>query len=148
MFYNEPFDEKILETLKKYEEFHKNSSNKYSKHTSLGRFHNRLVSIILEKDNGYAEYQLWWLFHNCISHPILGILPCKQTVKLHQWASLKLNNLPTDRMKEADVPVIKNYKAWFKHNVLAHLAIGLAPCMKTFYYHDITAKEMNVDGWV
>ena len=29
------------------------------------------------------------LFHNCIAHPLVGILPCRATDALHDWSAKK-----------------------------------------------------------
>lgn len=34
----------------------------------------------------------WWFLHNCIAHPMLGVVPCTQTFQLHDWTSKKLNH--------------------------------------------------------
>ena len=36
----------------------------------------------------------WWLLHNVVAHPILGIIPCRLTFAFHDWTSSRLNNLP------------------------------------------------------
>ena len=147
MFEEYKLEEEDLSSLKAYQVYHKDWNSKYSRYTSLGRFRNRVASVFLEEENGYIKHSALWFFHNCIAHPILGIIPSKHTVKLHEWASKKLANKSTENMVVPPVPVIKNYLAWLNHNVVAHIAIGLVPCDATFYYHDKTAKEMDIPGW-
>jgi hypothetical protein len=31
--------------------------------------------------------RLWWLAHNCIVHPLLGLVPCRATERLHDWTA-------------------------------------------------------------
>ena len=38
---------------------------------------------------GVIRYRLWWLFHNCLVHPLLAV-PCRYTHALHDWASDRL----------------------------------------------------------
>lgn len=118
--------------------------------TSLGRFRERIQSW-MQQPNGYLEHHLWWVLHNCVAHPVLGLAPCKETIEFHDWASKKLNQHVQFWQKNQEnissIPVIKNRAAWIKHNILAHIGIGLFPCLKTFHYHDLTALEMDVDGW-
>lgn len=89
-----------------------------------------------------------WILHNCIVHPMLAISPTEKVVDLHQLTSKWLNKMYRVTLSGVMVPKIPNRKAWVKHNLFAHLAIGFVPCEKTFAYHDETAKEMNVPYWV
>jgi hypothetical protein len=36
----------------------------------------------------------WWLIHNIIAHPLIGIAPCRATFQFHDWTSEKLNRAP------------------------------------------------------
>lgn len=45
--------------------------------------------------------------------------------------------------KKEDKPVYKHHFWWFVHNCLAHPAIGVYPCKKTFDFHDWTSKKIN-----
>ena len=118
----------------------------YDRVTSLGRFRNRLENW-LGKPSGFTEHARWWLLHNCVAHPLLGLFPNQRAVSYHDWTSMKLNQwaYPKD---PSPLPLIDNRVAWLRHNVLAHIAIGLYPCLWTFHYHDVTALDMNVKGWV
>lgn len=117
--------------------------------TSIGRFNKRVIEWN-ESSNGYLRHHFWWMVHNCVAHPILGLVPCKKTVDFHDWTSENLNTyaLPwLKNNKRSPMPVIKNKWKWLKHNVFSHIAIGLVPCMRTFYFHDSSALEMNVPEW-
>jgi hypothetical protein len=46
------------------------------------------------------------------------------------------------------VPDVELRVAWIKHNVVAHVAIGLFPTPRAFRWHDRTAREMNVRDWI
>jgi hypothetical protein len=35
----------------------------------------------------------WWLLHNCVAHPAIGIAPSSRTFAFHDWTSRKLNRL-------------------------------------------------------
>lgn len=36
----------------------------------------------------------WWLVHNCVAHPLIGVLPIRATFDFHDWTSKKLNEAP------------------------------------------------------
>jgi hypothetical protein len=36
-------------------------------------------------------HHYWWLVHNCIAHPLIGIAPCKNTFDFHDYTSRKIN---------------------------------------------------------
>jgi hypothetical protein len=36
----------------------------------------------------------WWLLHNCITHPLIGVMPIKPMFEFHDWTSRRLNRLP------------------------------------------------------
>ena len=91
-------------------------------------------------------HKLHWLLHNVIIHPLLGILPCKATIRFHDLSSKALNRYLT--LHISINPNISNRKLWILHNVIAHIAIGLYPSTSTFKYHDDTARKMKVKGWV
>ncbi len=40
-----------------------------------------------------ARHHAWWLVHNLVSHPMIGILPVKATFRFHDWTSYRLNGL-------------------------------------------------------
>ena len=91
------------------------------------------------------KHNFWWIMHNVVAHPLLGIAPGAKTVRFHDYTSEHLN---LDSKVSSSMPVIGNRLAWIRHNVLGHLAIGLWPSEATFKYHDETAEEMNVPNWV
>lgn len=42
------------------------------------------------------KHQGWWLAHNCVAHPLIGLLPYKWTFDFHDWTSRKLNESPAN----------------------------------------------------
>lgn len=145
-------DPEVFQNYQAYKEFIKSTPYGFDKATSHGRFMNRLRDWCSEhKADGLYQFYAWWLFHNCIVHPAIGLFPSDETVDLHEWASEKLDTdfrkKRNKRIKREAIPKIPNKLAWIKHNVLAHMAIGLAPCSLTFFWHDKTAEEMGVEGW-
>lgn len=39
----------------------------------------------------------WWLIHNCIAHPMLGVAPRSQLVGwFHDWTATKMNDTDKD----------------------------------------------------
>jgi hypothetical protein len=102
-----------------------------------------------------------WLLHNCVAHPLLAVrgrhVPLL-AVELHELTSQWLNHEDATFFKvsspwihrslEPTVPKVERTGMWTVHNVLAHMAIGLLPCKRTFSWHDRSARAMNVPGWV
>lgn len=93
-----------------------------------------------------------WFVHNCIVHPLLGVLPNQRTAELHQLSSNWLNR----KKASWDFAMIQRFPLhvpeekrgwWIAHNVVAHMAIGLCPTRPAFAFHDWTAKKMDVPGW-
>lgn len=35
--------------------------------------------------------RVWWLVHNCVAHPLIGILPFSMFFRFHDWTSRKIN---------------------------------------------------------
>ena len=60
---------------------------------SKGRFAVREERFIGDKKPAPAyRHRSWWLLHNCIAHPLLGIAPSKPTFWFHDWTSRRLNH--------------------------------------------------------
>ena len=36
------------------------------------------------------QHYFWWFVHNCITHPLIGIIPFKPFFEFHDWTSVKL----------------------------------------------------------
>ena len=49
-----------------------------------------LVKVFLRK-RGLIKHYLWWLFHNCIAHPLIGLIPIKVMFRLHDWSSHRMH---------------------------------------------------------
>lgn len=88
----------------------------------------------------------WWVVHNCIAHPLLGLRVAKPTVWFHDWTSMRLNK--RDHLRPSPMPEVSRGDLWAWHNIAGHLAIGLVPCPATFAFHDRTSSSMNVRHWV
>lgn len=59
---------------------------------SWGRFYKRIDKFkAAGKKCPLLQHHLWWLFHNCVAHMLIGIIPCQCTFSLHDWTSRKLN---------------------------------------------------------
>jgi hypothetical protein len=39
------------------------------------------------------EHRAWWLVHNLIAHPLIGILPVRFAFKFHDWTSRQMSGL-------------------------------------------------------
>lgn len=40
-----------------------------------------------------VQHHFWWLLHNLVAHPAIGLVPIKSTFDFHDWTSRKLNGL-------------------------------------------------------
>lgn len=54
------------------------------------RFQSR-VSIFKNEDKPVYKHHFWWFVHNCVAHPLIGIMPNKSTFDFHDWTSKKIN---------------------------------------------------------
>ena len=88
----------------------------------------------------------WWLVHNCVSHPLLGIRASERVIWFHDWTSMHLNC--RSEIRPSAKPEIPNWRLWAWHNIAGHLAIGLVPIDASFEFHDRTSEAMNVPKWV
>lgn len=121
----------------------------HDRSTSAGRYAHRLD---VWKESGVlfprTRYHGWWLIHNVVSHPLLGVSHGPRVVWFHDWTSQYLNRRP--RLRPSPPPAIPEGKrlAWTWHNVAGHLAIGLLPIPRSFAFHDRGAEAMGVEDWV
>ena len=44
-----------------------------------------------EKRFPILQHYFWWFVHNCITHPLIGLIPVKPFFQFHDWTSVKLN---------------------------------------------------------
>lgn len=59
---------------------------------SWGRFHKRIDKFkAAGKRCPILQHHCWWLFHNCVAHMLIGLIPHRVTFWLHDWTSKKLN---------------------------------------------------------
>ena len=93
-----------------------------------------------------TRHHSWWLLHNCVSHPLLGVRVSKGTLWLHDWTSMHLNC--RKKIRPSPEPVIPNWGRWAWHNIAGHWAIGILPVEASFVFHDKTSENMNVPHWV
>lgn len=87
----------------------------------------------------------WWL-HNCVAHPLLGIAPGRATVWLHDRTAAWLNLGPAPQ--PSPLPTIGRRWSWLVHNCVSHPLMGLAPLAWCLSWHEDTAEQMDVPGWV
>lgn len=94
-----------------------------------------------------ARHHVWWVLHNLLSHPVLGVWPSTRAIRFHDWTSHHLNQ----RKKvyyQSPRPDLQNRRAWAWHNIAGHLAIGLLPIGPSFRFHDRTSEAMHEPEWV
>lgn len=96
----------------------------------------------------------FWVAHNAVAHPLLGLFPGVATVQLHEVTSSWLSH---DEAFEAarrvlhakgHVPKVTKKGPWLFHNLVAHPLIAFLPCKATFSLHDWSAHRMGVPGWI
>ena len=46
-----------------------------------------------ERFRARPRHAIWWLIHNCVAHPMIGVLPIKATFDFHDYTSRKINGL-------------------------------------------------------
>jgi hypothetical protein len=39
----------------------------------------------------WLAHTAWWLVHNCIAHPLIGVLPRRPAFRFHDWTSRKMH---------------------------------------------------------
>lgn len=49
------------------------------------------VAVFKQEDKPVYKHHFWWFVHNCIAHPMIGLLPNKTTFDFHDWTSKKIN---------------------------------------------------------
>jgi hypothetical protein len=42
---------------------------------------------------GAAKHHIWWLIHNLVAHPVIGVAPVRWAFDFHDWTSRKLHGL-------------------------------------------------------
>lgn len=58
--------------------------------TSFGRFGWRIEKW--KRETGSAlPHHFWWFVHNCVAHPLIGLVPVKQAFEFHDYTSKKIN---------------------------------------------------------
>lgn len=38
-----------------------------------------------------VRHHFWWAVHNCVAHPLIGVLPNRWTFAFHDYTSRKIN---------------------------------------------------------
>lgn len=38
-----------------------------------------------------VSHHFWWFVHNCVAHPLIGVLPIRSTFLFHDYTSRKIN---------------------------------------------------------
>ena len=68
-----------------------------------------------EKRFPILQHYFWWFTHNCITHPLIGLIPIKPFFNFHDWTSVKLNageaalSTPLDDLDACKVQAQKIY---------------------------------------
>jgi hypothetical protein len=43
------------------------------------------------KARPWTAHRFWWVVHNVLSHPLIGLIPVKVAFKFHDWTSYKMH---------------------------------------------------------
>lgn len=41
------------------------------------------------------SHRAWWVAHNCVAHPLIGLWPCRTTFDLHDYTARRMHGLAT-----------------------------------------------------
>lgn len=52
---------------------------------SEGRYAKRKTKV------PWVQHTMWWVIHNCVSHPLIGVLPFRPFFRFHDWTSVKMH---------------------------------------------------------
>ena len=55
----------------------------------------RYVERIAKHEDSYGNrrrHHVWWFVHNCVAHPLIGVLPIQATFRFHDWTARKINH--------------------------------------------------------
>jgi hypothetical protein len=39
----------------------------------------------------WLAHTAWWLVHNCVAHPLIGVFPRRPAFRFHDWTSRKMH---------------------------------------------------------
>lgn len=62
-----------------------------SDETGAGERFVKRIAVFKQEEKPVYKHHVWWLIHNCVAHPLIGIVPCKKTFDFHDWTSKKIN---------------------------------------------------------
>ncbi len=51
---------------------------------------NKVEDVEVPRPNVPEAHAGWWLFHNLVAHPLIGMLPIQATFDLHDWSAEKM----------------------------------------------------------
>jgi hypothetical protein len=57
---------------------------------SEGRYHAR-IETFEEQQKPVIKHHVWWLMHNCVAHPLMGLMPVKVFFDFHDYTSRKIH---------------------------------------------------------
>lgn len=58
--------------------------------TSSERFKSRIENY-RQRDLPAWMHHAWWVLHNCVAHPMIGICPVEVAFRFHDYTSRKIN---------------------------------------------------------
>ncbi len=61
---------------------------------SEDRYKARVPEVWKQTPMGKARHRMWWLLHNLVAHPLIGIFPLTPLFIFHDWTSRRLHNQP------------------------------------------------------
>lgn len=45
-----------------------------------------------QKKISFIKLSPWWVLHNCVAHPLIGVLPFKPLFQFHDWTARKIGS--------------------------------------------------------
>lgn len=54
------------------------------------RFEKR-IEVFKDGKKPVYKHHFWWFVHNCVAHPLIGVIPSVWTFDFHDWTSKKIN---------------------------------------------------------
>ena len=58
--------------------------------TTRQRFDHR-IDKYQEAQRHVLGHHFWWFIHNCVAHPLIGVLPIRPCFYLHDFTADKIN---------------------------------------------------------
>jgi pterin-4a-carbinolamine dehydratase len=123
------------------------SAETFDAETASERYAQRRAFFITRYGQaGRVLHRAAWIAHNCVAHPLLGVVPGKVTLRLHDRTADVLN-LRAEPL-HSPTPQLRRRAAWILHNAVVHPLMGVMPSRSAFALHDATVELLDDDNWL